>query len=423
MQKTTPKPNILSRVFELDKIYFPSLIITITGLLLDGVNRTIEFQDPFILYFDIGNIGLIILAHLIYLSGKINKIHVVLIIVYSIILSSFISIPARLNYPTFDLTTYFVKTEFVFFILALSVSAVVDKIHVPIIVTLNLFFALICLFTEPGGLYLGDFILYTIIFSGASLLVYQSNVRISKLAMNLENANETISNKNDELVELNYYKDNIVKVIGHDVRQPLTQISGLLEVYEDTKDETVVPLIKKSGEQALTMLDDALIWNNSQSLEELIQTETIDLKPVVSKIIESIAFPANSKKIKLTNNIDDNFRINADIRSLETILRNLCNNAIKFSNENSTIQINGQQDQEHFILEVKDEGVGIDLELLEEIFNGLRNSTRKGTKGEIGSGLGLIICKNLIEKQKGKLEIKSTEGKGTSVFVYFPKSN
>lgn len=421
MQKTKQHSNILTRVFELETFHLPSLIIVIIGLIIDGVNKSIEFSNNFILYLDIINIVLILLAYVLYLNKKLSDTFVISLVVYSIIFSSFISLPIRIKYPEFNLTAYFIKTEFIVFILSVAISALVDKKHILYIIAINYLFALCCLFIKPDILSVGDFIFYTSTFTGASVLAYLGNTKIIKLAINLENANKTISQKNDKLQELSQYKGNIVKVIGHDIRQPLTQISGLVEIFEDTKDESLIPLIKKSGNHALELLDDALTWNQSLSAVESIQINKFKLHDIISKIHDSLLLLLTNKKIELINSVEEDYNITADIHSMETIFRNLINNAIKFSHRNSKISINVSSDEQFDIVEIRDEGIGIPQEQFNKLFKIDKNNTTKGTEKETGSGLGLIICKNLIEKQKGKLEIQTSEGIGTSIFVFIPK--
>ncbi len=244
----------------------------------------------------------------------------------------------------------------------------------------------------------------------------------------LQDQNKTLNQINQQLQQLNSVKDTFFSIISHDVRSPLNSFSGYLSVLEIeaqafTPEETkkFVQDTQKSISRVLELLDNLLQWSLSQ-------TDGIEYKPVVLQlneiVKENIALytkTAQQKNIEIYTQIPEHTFVKADKNMLDFVLRNLVNNAIKFSNEGSRIDVlahysDKKQDQDQkMVISIKDFGVGMTKEHLEKVFKPEEHITTLGTNAERGTGFGLLLCKNFVERNNGTIRIESHEGKGTLI--------
>jgi len=234
-----------------------------------------------------------------------------------------------------------------------------------------------------------------------------------------------IDKSRQKLKELNATKDKLFSIIGHDLRGPLGSFKSLIELLisgYDLSDTSslidILQVIQKTANSTYDLLENLLAWAKSQQNEIVFIPEEIELKSLVSLIIDLFLELSKNKEISLINNIPENSIVFADKNMLMTVLRNLISNAIKFTPNGKQIQIfvdNG--DVEHIVI-IKDEGTGIKPENLIKLFKNTEHFSTYGTDGEKGSGLGLLLCKDFIEKHDGKIWVESELDKG-SIFKFF----
>lgn len=226
-----------------------------------------------------------------------------------------------------------------------------------------------------------------------------------------------------ELAEINATKDKLFTIIAHDLRSPFNVILGytdlLLQGYEELDKKMinkVLQNLKTAGDSAYSLLDNLLIWSRSQRHLFDFVPQNIEFNQIINKVLAEIGPVSANKNIEIINELKDReVNVWVDENMLTIVLRNLIANAIKFSNENSKIYIVLKTDKNgKNTIGVKDEGVGISAERIESIFILGDNVTTKGTKGESGSGLGLILCKEFIEKHGENIWVESEPGKGST---------
>jgi PAS domain S-box-containing protein len=231
----------------------------------------------------------------------------------------------------------------------------------------------------------------------------------------------------EEMAELNASKNKLFSIIAHDLRSPFHALLGLSEILANEIDNLSREEIRKIGSELHSafkneyrLLENLLTWS-------LIQQDKIEIKPAelilsdsVDKIIKLLSWFAANKKVVVKNLIDKKTKIKFDPDLLNSILQNLLSNAVKFSPEGSEIKITYHKSADMNTLEVVDEGVGISQDELDKILNNDKGYSKSGTAREQGSGLGLVISRDFIEKHGGKLFIKSKRGKGTTVGFTFP---
>lgn len=175
-----------------------------------------------------------------------------------------------------------------------------------------------------------------------------------------------------------------------------------------------------AAKQLYNLLENLLAWSRSKSNEISTNPQTLDLGQLVDNIVEVLKIAALDKKINIQNMIGPEAVAYADENLVSTILRNLVSNAIKFSPENSYIVISSQQQNGFVEISVKDHGVGISSEDIPKLFREDLQFSSPGTNKEKGTGLGLILCKEFVEKCGGKIRVESQEGKGTTMSFTIP---
>ncbi len=231
-----------------------------------------------------------------------------------------------------------------------------------------------------------------------------------------------------DLQKLNSDKDKFIRILAHDLKNPFNSIIGFsdyiiknIDNIEKEEIEEFSKMINESSEKAYTLLEEILLWLKVQSGQLSIQKTNIELRSIVLSIIENLSPLAQNKSIKLSCNIPQNIYIEADINMFKTILRNLITNSIKFTNENGEIEVKIGEIEKKIKIIVSDNGVGMSQDFAEKLFTEQISKTEEGTKGEKGTGLGLTIIKELVQKHKELIWAESEIGKGSRFIFTMPK--
>ncbi|HPO49236.1 MAG TPA: PAS domain S-box protein [Spirochaetota bacterium] len=244
--------------------------------------------------------------------------------------------------------------------------------------------------------------------------------------------NETkILIQNKELKELNATKDKLFSIIAHDLKTPFNSLIGFSELllydfysFSDEDKYKFIETIFDTAKNSFQLLTNLLDWARSQSGRINYKKEKINLKEAITNIVALIVNAANKKGIKINNEINEDIFITGDRNTVETVIRNLISNAIKYSYNNGEIFIKSslvlEQRNKYFEVAIKDKGVGIEPERLEKIFDIENNISTRGTNDEGGTGLGLILCKEFIEKNGGKIRVESKKSEGSSFYITLP---
>jgi len=236
-----------------------------------------------------------------------------------------------------------------------------------------------------------------------------------------------LNEKKMELQRLNEEKTQLFSVLAHDLRNPFNGLLNLSQIIYDEYDElppeelkTFIKDIYVSSRSLFTITDNLLEWSRI-NLENLnIKRERVRLLEIIQKTQEMLKLPLESKRIKLVPMGLEDVTLMADKQSLFIIFRNIISNAMKFSFENSRIEITHNDLGQEVQIEIKDYGIGMTKHKLKSLSNSLITST-PGTQHETGTGLGINIIKKHLELNQGKMTIKSVENEGTTVVLSFPK--
>lgn len=238
-----------------------------------------------------------------------------------------------------------------------------------------------------------------------------------------------IEKQNEELHRLNNTKTNLLSIISHDLRSPFNAFLGLTEVMLMNFQENIndpnyfkerLQLINNRAKGLFSVADNLLNWAWTQTGEINVVFKNEKLKPIVNNQVEAHVENAAAKKINIEVQVPDEIEVNTDSEILAIIVRNFISNAIKYSFSEGKILISANQSDKGVRLKVKDSGVGMDAEKLRKIKNTNEMESNIGTNQEKGTGLGLIICKELIRKINGTFTLESIENKGTTVLLTLP---
>lgn len=234
--------------------------------------------------------------------------------------------------------------------------------------------------------------------------------------------------KSEELSLINAKKDKFFRIIHHDLLNPFTAmhstatfLSKYYDKFDDSKRKNYVNMILGSSERLIKLMDNLFEWVKTQSGEIDYQPEMVDLKGITEHNLELFGNNLNSKSIKVSTKFCKNCFVDADRNMTDTIIRNLIANAIKFTFDEGKIRITSKCTSKKIIFSVEDNGMGIDEENMNKLFDVSQTFTTPGTKDEKGTGLGLILVKEFLNLNKGKISVESKPGKGTKFTVELPK--
>jgi PAS domain S-box-containing protein len=220
--------------------------------------------------------------------------------------------------------------------------------------------------------------------------------------------------------ELNATKDKFFSIISHDLRNPFSAILGLSDLAvkkiqngEYDKIQMFSEAIHKTSRQAYNLLNNLLCWSRLQRGKIDFNPQKIEMYKVIQEVVGLLNANIREKSLNLSVKVADDLIIFADPDMLQTIIRNLLSNAIKFTPENGQISISSKSQGDATLIEVEDSGIGIPKEDLTKLFKIASNFSTSGTNDEKGTGLGLILCKDFVEKHNGKIWVESEPGKGT----------
>lgn len=233
--------------------------------------------------------------------------------------------------------------------------------------------------------------------------------------------------QNRKLKDLNETKDKLFSIISHDLKSPAiaqkVAIDTMIQRADKYDSETLVMLtaFNNAAESQLSLLQNLLNWANMQTGKMTFNPLAFNLSETIAKSIELYAVSAKNKGLQLMSDMPEKCIVRADRQMINTVVRNLLNNAVKFSKPDELIRLTVSCQDSYTRVSVIDNGLGMSQQQIDELLVDGKSTSKDGTHGEKGSGLGLIICKELLKKNNSRLEIESDENKGTSFSFNLPK--
>ncbi|WP_421772974.1 ligand-binding sensor domain-containing protein [Gracilimonas sp.] len=258
-------------------------------------------------------------------------------------------------------------------------------------------------------------------------LIQEQTAQLRREKREVEEKSNIIRQQAEELEESNKTKDKFFSLIAHDLRNPFQAILGysemmLTEVDEADSEELKTGLkhIYTSSKSLLSLVEHLLNWASLHTGKISPAPEKVNLRELLERTCQLFEHVAEQKNISLQKKADKDIYLVADLNMLETILRNLISNAIKFTHEGGNICLALHQDHSYYYIEVEDDGIGMSEKLVDKLLRLDSNTSRAGTGDEQGSGLGLLICKEMINLHSGEILIDSEQDKGTKFTLKFP---
>jgi signal transduction histidine kinase len=244
------------------------------------------------------------------------------------------------------------------------------------------------------------------------------------MAIERKKAEEEINLKNEQLQAINAEKDKFFSIIAHDLRGPLSAFVAATQILTEEvqtmemKDIIDITMsMKTSASNIFNLLENLLEWSRLKRGGLDYVPEKLNLGNTVNDCIGVLSESARKKEIEILVSIPKEMEVRADKHMLETVVRNLISNAIKFTFTGGKVSMSAEYTGDHSVeVKVADSGIGMTPELKNKLFMINEKTSRNGTKGELSSGLGLLLCKEFIEQCGGKIWVESEAGKGTTFF-------
>ena len=258
--------------------------------------------------------------------------------------------------------------------------------------------------------------------------IKQTNRLLKQKIGELEKTNDKLRISSLALEQLNATKNRFFSIIAHDLKNPFNALLGFSEMiaskFNQLKEEEIreyISIVHQSSQNLYKLLENLLKWSAAQTGTMHYLPEQFDLISLIHSEINFYRMSAGRKQISISAKLPDEMIVNSDKLLLSSVLRNLIDNAVKFTPKGGSIEITALDKNGEVIVEVSDTGIGIPYDIQKKLFIIDGDICRKGTNNEEGGGLGLILCKELIEKAGGRISLKSEPGKGSTFWFALPR--
>ncbi|MCL5244216.1 tetratricopeptide repeat-containing sensor histidine kinase [Cellulophaga sp. 20_2_10] len=277
----------------------------------------------------------------------------------------------------------------------------------------------------------------SIVYIGVSILVIwgiitfmmsKSRKAHKRLNSELQLKQIVLENREEELEEINQTKDKLFSIIAHDLRGPIGALLDVLKMMKSgdlavTEFRDFVPKLIKDVDHISFTLNNLLSWGQTQMNGATTNSTLVELNKLVENNINLLSETAKTKSIALINNMPENILIFSDPNQIDIVIRNIISNALKFTPKEGKITIDAQEKYQFIEVTIKDTGIGMSEEDLSKVLATNQSHTTFGTNNEKGTGLGISLCKEMLENNGGNLWAKSKLGKGTTFYFTIPKAD
>jgi signal transduction histidine kinase len=255
--------------------------------------------------------------------------------------------------------------------------------------------------------------------------LHRRNLEIESQKQEIDQKASLLEQQTRKLTELNQVKNKLFSVIAHDLKTPMYALRNLFHNMQQSnlpakEIKELLPGIVDEMNYTTSLMENLLQWAKSQMVSAPIHPEVLDVQNMICDILKLLHLQASNKQIYLEKRIDHPLYCYADREMVNLVLRNLLSNAIKFTPENGRILIGAEEKESCVEIYVKDNGIGMSDENVQHLFSD-KYYTTKGTNDETGTGLGLKLCKEFLEKNGGEIYVKSEPGKGTTFTFTLPR--
>ncbi len=271
-------------------------------------------------------------------------------------------------------------------------------------------------------------ILVVVVALSAILLVtvYRSGQRRKQINLLLLQHQEEMQKRSEELEQLNQVKDKFFSIISHDLRSPINALAGLMDLLDKgaiTPEELPVAVkeLRSRFNHTRALMNNLLDWTVLQMDKMHLQASHVPLKKLVDENIELLGSIQN-KHVNMINRVPETAVGYADSNTINLVIRNLITNAIKFTNDGGEIIVAAEEKSNEIVVSVEDNGIGMTADIQKKLFDKVNPYSTRGTANEKGTGLGLILCKEFVEKNGGRIWVESNVDKGSTFWFTLPKA-
>lgn len=266
-----------------------------------------------------------------------------------------------------------------------------------------------------------------ILVSGVIISLLLFLLAIMQISSNFRR--KQIQQLNEQLEKLNSDKDRFIAVLSHDLKSPFTSILGFLElITSDIRQFTIdeieghINIINDAARNFYNLLEDLLMWARGHSGKMPYNPVDLNIYHIYDNVMDTLEPVARSKSISVSYSGDRQIKVTADADMLKAIMRNLISNAVKFTNPGGSVKVSTKRENGKVMVSIADKGVGIKPEKMDSLFDISKIQSTAGTANEKGSGLGLILCREFVEKHGGEIEVTSEYGKGSEFRFTLPET-
>ena len=277
---------------------------------------------------------------------------------------------------------------------------------------------------KDGSVFYANGLVFPLIGIDGEMLGY---VKILRDLTERKKSEDAIKKYVKELEDLNAHKENVLAIVSHDLRSPLSGIIGTAEYLKANLDrlapnkvKEMLDLLHKTAVDELNMLDNLVEWARIKYASEVFSPKKIQLFEFVQKVFESVKESASLNDINLINEIEVNTTVFADAKMLFSVFQNIVSNGIKHSIHGGEIIVLAKVEAEKVIIQIKDSGIGMSKEVQSKLFTPQMSTLSKTRKDNKGAGIGLLLVKGFLERNDGEIWVESVEGKGTSFYFTLP---
>jgi two-component system, sensor histidine kinase and response regulator len=398
---------------------FSSFVIAIlpvcVSLLVLGLNFYYKYQAGMIAYFILYPVA----TSIVYLNGMNLGVELFFIL-YGILSVFFLQEISEMLFSVgLSMVSYFIL-------------AVVNKNYHYQLESANIIFYFFNQVTAIVFIFYGLFLIkrensiYQLGILATNRTLHEKNLKIQKQKNEIEEKAKLLRHQTSELTELNSLKNKLFSVIAHDLKSPIYALRNLfrnIQQYDTPASEIkkMIPGIVTDLNYTTGLMENLLQWAKSQMQSEATQLQEVDLRELIRDVGKLLNLQASAKEISIACQAEESCFVKADKDMISLVLRNLLSNAIKFTPKRGSVSISINQNASFVEVAVEDSGVGISAEAMQKINENIYY-TSKGTSSEAGTGLGLMLCKDFLSKNNGRLYISSEPGKGSVFSFALPKA-
>jgi|GEM_PF-5815062 len=321
---------------------------------------------------------------------------------------------------------YFRNTLFYWSLLPIVALMFGTKEYIAAVIVFFMQFSLITYLTQNSYL-VESFVTITIVLFIYTFIIYAFVMSINHYLDFQVEAQEKLRIQSRELHHSNKTKSKLLSIIGHDLRSPLMSLASLSVLIEDETRESkndelkeLIGILNTTVDQTAFLVTNLLEWSRTQENRITVDLKPIRIEPFLKSLKDLLGFSLNNKDLYFNIGPIEAVEVFADQNLLQTILRNLVTNSIKFTPSGGEVSISTTNADDGSYIIIKDTGVGMDEDTISKLLDMETYASQKGTDQEKGSGIGFNLCMELMQLQHGTIEIKSTPNEGTELKLFFP---